>query len=220
MHFIVPHLTRPDPWPSFLIGVWLISVFAQAQVEGLCCGSVFFGTGNHTNHTTRDFIAAYWVDFDCALEKNRIRPPHPDVFYQVAVISENIATLAINSSGSDKPASERCRHDSGLRAGVKPDVVPFVWVGRETAYVNRSVALRCDTLYFVIVRAQDEHSVLYSNTVAFSSPRHFCDDDDDDALLPQWQIGLVSMAATAICVVCVIGVLTVFGYLRRARPKT
>jgi len=77
----------------------------------------------------------------------------PGVTYQVAVISQSMATPAIRLSGANTTAfSPRCRISSGI-AKLKPDVVDWKFVETQNTYINMSVKLHPGVRYFTIVRA-------------------------------------------------------------------
>jgi len=121
------------------------------------------------------------------------------ITYEFALISSRIATKAINESGWNAPSSTRCRPNSGLNPGVQPDLVDFQFghVGTNTSVLIKHQFLQHHILYYVIIRAQQGNSVIYSN----SNGQLAGHADDDDDLHP-WQQGLIAMGCAIFCLLC------------------
>jgi len=108
----------------------------------------------------------------------------PGVTYQVAVISQSMATPAIRYSGANATSfSPRCRISSGI-AKATPDVVNWHFVETQNTYINMSVKLHPGVRYFTIVRAHVQGVLgrtVYSNSNGFV-PTPYIGADDDDGL--------------------------------------
>jgi hypothetical protein len=111
----------------------------------------------------------------------------PGVTYQVAVISEALATTAILSSGNNATQfSPRCRISTGLGQlpngqRVRPDIVDWKFVSTNTTYINLNVSLHSGIKYYVIVRAHIQGTTgrtVYSNSDGWTPFDHGADDDD------------------------------------------
>jgi len=108
------------------------------------------------------------------------------VSYQVAVISQALATTAILSSGDNATSfSPRCRISTGLgnvgNIRVRPDIVDWTYVGNNLTYVNLNVSLHTGITYYVIVRAHIQGNIgrtVYSNSDGWYLFDHGADDDD------------------------------------------
>jgi len=106
----------------------------------------------------------------------------PGVTYQVAVISQAMATPAIRVSGANATSfSPRCRISSGI-GKLRPDTADWKFVETQNTYINMSVKLYPGVRYFVIVRAHIQGTTgrtVYSNSNGFIPlPYHGADDDD------------------------------------------
>jgi len=108
----------------------------------------------------------------------------PGVTYQVAVISQAMATTAIRSSGANATAfSPRCRIGSGINH-AKPDTVDWQFTETQNTFINMSVKLYPGVTYYTIVRAHIQGTTgrtVYSNSNGFVVlPYHGADDDDGE----------------------------------------
>jgi len=107
----------------------------------------------------------------------------PGVTYQVAVISQSMATPAIRQSGwNTKAFSPRCRIASGI-GKQKPDTADWKFTETQNTYINMSVKLYPGVRYFVIVRAHIQGTTgrtVYSNSNGFVPDPYGDGADDDD----------------------------------------
>jgi hypothetical protein len=170
-----------------------LAFFALFSIaHSLSCGRVFDGPNRGSDrkytHSYRT-LHVNWEGFDDGTSNSRID-------YAYALISQNLTTRAILSSGWDAPERTRCRSTSGLTQ--EPDLVDFDFgkVGHDTEVTIRDQPLRKLVTYYVIIRAKEGDRVTYSNTNGIK----VINDDDDD--LEPWEQGLIAMGCAIFCLLC------------------
>jgi hypothetical protein len=157
-------------------------------------------------------ITANWEGFE--------HPDEPDtqIKYQFAIISQEVLTQTIVDTSYYATPAKRCRDNDGLE-GFKPDVVGWttlIFKGeRET--VDAAGALRVNDLdlkygyrYYVILKAQLNDEIIYTNTDGvYITKRTGYDDegDDDESDLPGWAIGLIAAACSLCCLIILLLIL-------------
>lgn len=169
---------------SFLIAI-LFAFFVNDALS-IDCGYIYDGPrlgvdiDRQNSNTT---IQAVWEGFG------------EGVKYEVAIISEDMATRTVKKSGNEAPNSTRCRDTESFN-GTNPDVKGYTSV-KGTYFIDDNLDLVKGVRYYVVLRVSDGDEVLYTNsngvTIGFPD-----DDDDDDDEFAGWKIGLI----TAACVLC------------------
>jgi len=188
---------------QFLLVAIVFFALSVSCAESLSCGQVF--DGPHAGHDrdqqhSTDTLLANWQGFGTG-----------SITYDYAVISHNLTNQVILSSGWDAPTSTRCRRTSGLTRPA--DVVDFRFgnVGHNTSVVITKQRLKRFTLYYVIIKATQGSSVLYSN----SNGIEVVPDDDDD--LAPYQQGLIAMGCAIFCLLCLFYLLLLLLLLARGK---
>jgi len=130
--------------------------------------------------------------------------------YRIAIISEALATKAINQSGADASTSQRCRSSSGLAKNAKPDVMGFEVIQPTGALVASGVTvytwasnklnLKTGQKYFVILEVSSGGKNVYTNTqgVTVGTGGNHSSDDDDG--FPAYKAGLIAMGIAIFCI--------------------
>jgi len=161
-------------------------------VHSLSCGQVFDGpNAGHDRgeqHST-DTIQATWQGFTSGSGSS-------SVTYEYAIISQNLTTPAILSSGWNAPNPPRCRTTPGFNGFSDVQDFRFGNVGHDTSIHVSDLRLKRKVKYYVIVRATQGGSVTYSN----SNGIYVSPEDDDD--LHPYQQGLIAMGCAIFCLLC------------------
>jgi len=170
--------------------IFVSLTFLAVAVESLSCGRVFDGPNKGSDRRyqhSKDTILVNWQDFG---SDSRID-------YAYALISQNITTKEILESGWDAPEDKRCRSNDGLDR--EADLVDFRFgeVGHDTSAVITDQRLHTGVTYYVIIRAKEGSSTIYTNTDGIK----VLQDDDDDDLEPYEQ-GLIAMGCAIFCLLC------------------
>jgi hypothetical protein len=181
------------------------------QVTSLSCGKVWAGPErgeDRTEQKSKTRLQANWEGFQSSGGSGR-----GSVRYTIAAITDKIATKEIRESGPQAPDNKRCRANPGFTANA--DLVDFQFgnVGTNTSVKIIRQPLRRDEKYYVIVRANQGRSVIYSNT---NGIRVVKDDDDD---LEPYEQGLIAMGAAICCLLLLALLLLLLLLVARGRGE-
>jgi len=132
------------------------------------CGYVYdWGSEDVGQQYSTNYISASWAGFESTEDTNNI--VSSSVRYDWAIISDDLATETIRTSGTEEDPSIRCRSEVGI--SEKPDVAD--WVAVDSTYANNyQLSLTPGQTYYVLLRVTtttiDEtgkttDSVIYTN---------------------------------------------------------
>jgi len=163
-----------------IVSLFLISTtFAELPLEtetssttsGLCGFVYDWGTEDEGQQYSTNYISASWAGFEPSTEdpNNKVT-----VYYDWAIISDDVATDTIRNAGGEEDPSIRCRSESGL--SETPDVAD--WAAVDSTYANNyQLSLTPGQSYFVLLRVTTttlqstgkvSKSIIYTNGHAIS----------------------------------------------------
>jgi len=162
-----------------MVSLFLISTtLAEVPLEtgttsssGLCGFVYDWGTEDEGQQYSTNYISASWAGFEPSTEdpNNKVT-----VYYDWAIISDDVATDTIRNAGGEEDPSIRCRSESGL--SETPDVAD--WAAVDSTYANNyQLSLTPGQSYFVLLRVTTttlqstgkvSKSIIYTNGHAIS----------------------------------------------------
>jgi len=217
----------------------LLLVCAAVGVESLCCGFVADGRVHDIDEdrqSSKRALGANWEGFDGDCHVTSTSNPPRSFFttgnsrrletrnnrrfdgliYEVAFISDDLRTFAINSSGRAAPNDTRCRFYDGLPTiNTEPDVQDFrlVHSGNHT-YLNSSLNLEKGQTYYAILRVTDIFTgeTIYSNSDGVKIVGKSNKNKNSAMMsggLEDWQAGLIALGVAIYCLLLLLLLLIV-----------
>jgi len=129
--------------------------------------------------------------------------------YQIAIISEKLASKAINESGAEASDSKRCRSSSGLASKRTPDVMNFQTIVPDSVLLAQGVLvytwtsdklkLNKGVKYIVILKVSAGGKTVYTNSDGVIVGVGSGGSSDDDDEFPAYKAGLIAMGIAIFC---------------------